>query len=375
MEIIDVRYLFISYSEFFTLFLIGNLIMKQVEIMRGEKTMKKTMRLLMAMWMIACTVVHVGAVDTHELTVNAMKPTAFDSIQEGEEKEAVLKNSAAIETVKVENGILYISAKADQMVGYHLGGSPSEAKWFPLLLSFTNKNGDGIAVNIDGTAGNTDQAPYFGGVEGRDTVQWFGVLNDGSNLNGKVLTYTDRTSGNEIKLTIEFLDTSDSDVTPDQPKPDPDDPTIDTPNLDDPNPDLPDDIYGILGNGTSFDGVHAMTFVSNDEFENFIMVRIDEKELDPKYYTVEKGSIKVTLHVDYLKTLSKGVHKIEIVSKNAAVMGEFEVPKEAQNSNPSNKVMKDTSQTNMWFIYFAGLLGVIGVSAIYICSQHRKKDA
>lgn len=347
--------------------------------------MKKTLRFLMALWMFVFVSIPVCASESKELNVNALKPTAFDSIQEGEEKGAVQTNSAAIETVKVENDILYISAKTDDMVAYHLGGSPSKAKWFPLLLSFTNKDGDGIAVNMDGTAGNTDQAPYFGGIEGRDTVQWFGVLSDGSNLNGKVLTYTDRTSGNVRKLTIQFHDASQPDVKPDQPKPD--DPTPDEPQPDDPKPDqpqpdvpTPDDpdasekIYELWADSIAFDGQNPMMFELNDDLENFIMVCIDGEKLDPKHYELEEGSIIIVLHASYLKTLSKGTHEIEVITKNVAIGGEFEVPNDPKKADFNPVAIKDTSGTNMWLIYSAGLLGVVGFGAVFVWSQHRKKD-
>jgi hypothetical protein len=79
----------------------------------------------------------------------------------------------------------------------------------------------------------------------------------------------------------------------------------------------------------------ALTFRSNDEFINFLKVKVDGAEIDPANYTAVSGSIKVSLKKAYLETLSAGTHTMEIVSTNGSTGTSFTVQAK-QETTPSN---------------------------------------
>lgn len=89
------------------------------------------------------------------------------------------------------------------------------------------------------------------------------------------------------------------------------------------------EIEMIEGSGSSWkEGEDGLVFRSNAEYEDFIKVLVDGKEISKENYTVRKGSTIVELHRDYLRTLSKGKHTIEIVSKTGTAKATFTVESE-----------------------------------------------
>lgn len=75
-------------------------------------------------------------------------------------------------------------------------------------------------------------------------------------------------------------------------------------------------------NTNSSDG---LTFTSDAEYDDFLKVLVDDKEVDNKYYTVKEGSTIVTLSNDFLKTLSVGKHTLSIVSVNGTATATFTI--------------------------------------------------
>ena len=98
----------------------------------------------------------------------------------------------------------------------------------------------------------------------------------------------------------------------------------------------------------------SMTFRSDDVIENFLYLTVDNTLVDPGYYDVVSGSIKVTLSNSYLRKLDPGVHTLAIVSTNGAAQGYFTIPTPAAFLNP---LTGDSSNIGLW-------LGVMGVSAL-----------
>ncbi len=64
-------------------------------------------------------------------------------------------------------------------------------------------------------------------------------------------------------------------------------------------------------------------FVSNGDYVDFQLVRVDGVEVDPIYYTSESGSTVIVLNASYLSTLPLGTHRIAIVSANGTAAGTF----------------------------------------------------
>lgn len=85
-------------------------------------------------------------------------------------------------------------------------------------------------------------------------------------------------------------------------------------------------------------------FRSNAEFEEFVKVLLDEKEVDPNNYLVYAGSTIVELKADYLKSLSAGEHTFSIVSKNGTASTAFTVAKAKKHH--SSKSSDDSSAEN-----------------------------
>lgn len=81
------------------------------------------------------------------------------------------------------------------------------------------------------------------------------------------------------------------------------------------------------GNGAEYSkgSTEGLTLTTDDTANNFVRVLIDETEIPSDSYTVSGESLAVTLHSDYLDTLSTGEHKIEIVTVNGSAVADFTV--------------------------------------------------
>lgn len=109
-------------------------------------------------------------------------------------------------------------------------------------------------------------------------------------------------------------------------------------------------------------------FCSNAEFDEFVKVLVDGKELDKSNYTVSEGSTVVELKAAYLETLSAGEHTLSIVSKNGTAVTTFTVV-ETQDKN-SPQTGDDSGNIALWLaLAFIGGSAVIGKT---VCGRRKK---
>ncbi len=103
------------------------------------------------------------------------------------------------------------------------------------------------------------------------------------------------------------------------------------------------------------------TFRSEANFDEFVKVTVDGEEVDAKNYDAVSGSILVTLHNDYLKTLKKGDHEISIVSTNGHADSTFTVEKAA---------------SLVWLWILLGILGLLIILYVagYFCYRGGHMD-
>lgn len=92
----------------------------------------------------------------------------------------------------------------------------------------------------------------------------------------------------------------------------------------------------------------GLTFRIDGELELFKSLEIDGKVVDPKYYTLAKGSTIITLKNSYLNTLSVGSHSIKVAYTDGKVATtSFSVREESKPSdsddNDSNKTEESES--------------------------------
>lgn len=123
-------------------------------------------------------------------------------------------------------------------------------------------------------------------------------------------------------------------------------------------------IYGnnSLWNTSSNDG---LTFTSNAEYEDFLKVLVDDKEVDSKYYTVKEGSTIVTLKPEYLRTLSVGKHTLAIVSDTGTAMTEFTIKAEAESS------VQTGDDSNIMFFAVLAILAAAGAAGAGIYGRRK----
>ena len=111
----------------------------------------------------------------------------------------------------------------------------------------------------------------------------------------------------------------------------------------------------------------GLSFTSNAEFDDFLKVMVDGKDLDPSNYTVAEGSTVVTLKADYLATLSVGKHTIAIVSKSGTAGTTFTI-NAAESGGDVEESTKTGGSNNLFgcivllFVTSAGALGVVAYS-------------
>ena len=120
----------------------------------------------------------------------------------------------------------------------------------------------------------------------------------------------------------------------------------------------------IEGDGAVYN-YSRIVFRSDDEFINFICFVVDNRVVDPSYYTVASGSIKVTAYTSLFRRLSAGEHTVAIISTNGAAEGTFTVPARAGvGTGDSSNIL-----------LFGGilLLSAAGLAGIIIYLRKKKK--
>lgn len=108
-------------------------------------------------------------------------------------------------------------------------------------------------------------------------------------------------------------------------------------------PVITDGANGVYRNEDS-----GLTFRSDADFDDFICVLVDGKEVDDQNYTVREGSTIVTLKAEYLKTLAGGEHTIAIVSDSGTASAKFTVAKDADVCVNHTPDTGDNNQIGLW---------------------------
>lgn len=127
-------------------------------------------------------------------------------------------------------------------------------------------------------------------------------------------------------------------------------------------------------------GTDGLTFVTDDTKDNLLRVLVDGKVVSPDKYTVSGEPLTITLHADYLDTLSAGEHTIEIVTTNGSASAKFRIKNKSSDSSADEhetsrrqEVQKspqtgDISQIELW-----SLMMVISAAALIVCFATRKR--
>lgn len=137
--------------------------------------------------------------------------------------------------------------------------------------------------------------------------------------------------------------------------------------------------------------------ITYQEFQNGGSILVDNKKVDAKNYTVEKGSLKITLKPDYLNTLAAGTHTLHVNFGDGSVEEKFTVSATSATGNGTGTANRtanattnrtanattnrtatgspSTGDTSNWALW----IGLIAVSAAAICGivfvrKRGKKD-
>ena len=91
------------------------------------------------------------------------------------------------------------------------------------------------------------------------------------------------------------------------------------------------------------------------DFNLFVKVLVDDKEVDSSNYTVAEGSTIVTLSKAYLSTLSTGRHTMTTVFSNSQNVQSFFNISRQEITNPS-------TSDNIYLYLVLGTISIIGLS-------------
>lgn len=83
----------------------------------------------------------------------------------------------------------------------------------------------------------------------------------------------------------------------------------------------------------SADSGDGLTIIGDGDLSKFVGVNVDGELLDPESYTVESGSTVITLHAEYLATLSEGTHTFEIVWDDGSAETTFNISNDAETDD------------------------------------------
>ena len=89
---------------------------------------------------------------------------------------------------------------------------------------------------------------------------------------------------------------------------------------------------------------NALSFTSDAAYRDFIRVEVDGKTIDESNYTVESGSIIVTLKEDYVAGFSKGEHTLGIVSESGTATAHFTVNEKTTGTQEPSEDTTGTTQ-------------------------------
>ena len=122
--------------------------------------------------------------------------------------------------------------------------------------------------------------------------------------------------------------------------------------------------------------IEGLTFTTDDAVKAFQRVLIDETELPPDSYTIAGEPLTVTLHTDYLDTLSAGEHRIKIVTANGDASADFTVTDgENQESTTNGGELPNTGVSGknpLWFVLLIMCSGLLAIA--FSTRPERRKD-
>ena len=105
-------------------------------------------------------------------------------------------------------------------------------------------------------------------------------------------------------------------------------------------------------------GTDGLTFVTDDAKDHLLRVLVDGKVVSLDKYTVSGEPLTITLHADYLDTLSAGEHTIEIVTTNGSASARFTM----HSGGTESPATGDNSRMWLWVTLMclsgAGLIGL-----------------
>lgn len=105
------------------------------------------------------------------------------------------------------------------------------------------------------------------------------------------------------------------------------------------------DIIGGKGSRWKKSSKDTVKFRSNANYEDFICVLVDGKELDSSYYTKKEGSIIIEIKASFLETLSIGNHSLIIRSTTGDAVTDFYVDKaDSTTTAPMVTTQQTTTQ-------------------------------
>lgn len=132
------------------------------------------------------------------------------------------------------------------------------------------------------------------------------------------------------------------------------------------------------GNGAEYHkgSTEGLIFTTDDAVKAFHRVLIDETELPSDSYTVSGEPLTVTLHTDYLDTLSAGEHRIKIVTANGDASADFTVTDgENQESTTNGGELPNTGVSGKNPLWIVALIMCSGLLAIAFSTRpERRKD-
>jgi hypothetical protein len=80
---------------------------------------------------------------------------------------------------------------------------------------------------------------------------------------------------------------------------------------------------------------------------HFLGIRVDDEPVSESNYTVEAGSVVITLLPEYLETLSEGAHTMEVLFDDGpAVAVSFNVKKQSNTANDNSTTQSNTTNSN-----------------------------
>ena len=115
-------------------------------------------------------------------------------------------------------------------------------------------------------------------------------------------------------------------------------------------------------------------------FDNFKGVEVDGKKLDVANYEAVKGSVRISLHSAYLRTLSPGTHNITVSFNNGSVNSNFTIAAAASSNqgaangsaNVNNKKVVNTGDAS-GMVYMIILFVIASVMMTAIALKKRDK--